>query len=43
VRAEFWAELIYEYDYSVNRIKVEVTIRDCVPNLMQKYLENKYD
>lgn len=31
VRAEFWAELIYEYDYPANRIKVEVTIPDRVP------------
>ena len=23
VRAEFWAELIYEYDYPAHRIKVE--------------------
>ena len=28
VRAEFWAELIYEYDYPAHRIKVEVTIPD---------------
>ena len=32
VRAEFWAELIYAYDYPANRIKVEVTIPDRVPN-----------
>lgn len=25
VRAEFWAELIYKYEYPVNRIKIEVT------------------
>ena len=31
MRAEFWAELIYEYDYPANRIKVEVTIPDRVP------------
>lgn len=31
VRAEFWAELIYEYDYPAHRIKVEVTIPDRVP------------
>lgn len=31
VRAEFWAELIYEYDYPANRIKIEVTIPDRVP------------
>lgn len=31
VRAEFWAELIYKYDYPVNRIKIEVTIPDRLP------------
>ena len=31
VRAEFWAELIYEYDYPAHRIKVEVTVPDRVP------------
>lgn len=31
VRAEFWAELIYEYDYPANRIKIEVTIPDRIP------------
>lgn len=31
VRAEFWAELIYAYDYPANRIRVEVTIPDRVP------------
>ena len=31
VRAEFWAELIYEYDYPAHRLKVEVTIPDRVP------------
>ena len=31
VRAEFWAELIYAYDYPAHRIKVEVTIPDRVP------------
>lgn len=31
VRAEYWAELIYEYDYPAHRIKVEVTIPDRVP------------
>lgn len=31
VRAEFWAELIYDYDYPATRIKVEVTIPDRVP------------
>lgn len=31
VRAEFWAELIYKYEYPVNRIKIEVTIPDRIP------------
>ena len=31
VRADFWADLIYEYDYPANRVKVEVTIPDRVP------------
>lgn len=31
VRAEFWAELIYKYEYPVNRIKIEVTIPDRLP------------
>ena len=31
VRAEFWAELIYEYDYPAHRIKVEVTVPDRIP------------
>lgn len=31
VRAEFWAELIYKYDYPANRIKIEVTIPDRLP------------
>lgn len=31
VRAEFWAALIYEYDYPAHRIKVEVTVPDRVP------------
>ena len=31
VRAEFWAELIYKYEYPANRIKVEVSIPDRVP------------
>lgn len=31
VRAEFWAELIYKYDYPANRIKVEVSVPDRVP------------
>ncbi len=32
VRAEYWAELIYRYDYPVNRIKVEVTVPDRLPS-----------
>lgn len=32
VRAAFWADLIYQYEYPANRIKVEVTIPDRVPN-----------
>ena len=31
VRAEFWAELIYKYEYPVNRIKIEVAIPDRLP------------
>ncbi len=31
VRAEFWAELIYKYEYPVNRIRVEVVIPDRLP------------
>ncbi|GHV27607.1 hypothetical protein FACS1894167_02910 [Synergistales bacterium] len=31
VRAEFWAELIYKYDYPANRIKIEVTVPDRLP------------
>ena len=31
VRAEFWAELIYAYDYPANRIRIEVTVPDRVP------------
>ena len=31
VRAEFWAELIYAYEYPANRIKIEVSIPDRVP------------
>ena len=31
VRAEFWAELIYKYEYPVDRIKVEVVIPDRLP------------
>lgn len=31
VRAEFWAELIYKYEYPVNRIKIEVVIPDRLP------------
>lgn len=31
VRAEVWAELIYQYEYPANRIKVEVAIPDRLP------------
>lgn len=31
VRAEFWAELIYQYEYPASRIKVEVSVPDRVP------------
>jgi type I restriction enzyme M protein len=31
VRAEFWAELIYKYDYPANRIKMEVAVPDRLP------------
>lgn len=31
VRAEYWAELIYQYDYPANRIRVEVAIPDRLP------------
>lgn len=31
VRAEFFAELIYKYEYPVNRIKVEVVVPDRLP------------
>ncbi len=31
VRAEFYAELIYKYEYPANRIRVEVTIPDRLP------------
>ena len=31
VRAEIWAELIYHYEYPVNRLKIEVTIPDRLP------------
>ena len=31
VRAEFYAELIYKYEYPVNRIRIEVTIPDRLP------------
>ena len=31
VRTEFWAELIYKYEYPVNRIKIEVTVPDRLP------------
>ena len=32
VRAEFWAELIYNYEYDPNRIKFEVTVPRRTPN-----------
>ena len=32
IRAEFWAELIYKYEYPVRRIQVEVTVPDRQPN-----------
>ena len=32
VRADFWAELIYKYDYEPRKIGVEVTIPDRVPS-----------
>lgn len=31
VRAEFWAELIYHYDYPADRIKIEVAVPDRLP------------
>ncbi len=31
VRAEFWAELIYKYEYPANRIKIEITVPDRNP------------
>ena len=31
MRAEFWAELIYKYEYPANRIKIEVVIPDRLP------------
>lgn len=31
VRAEFWAELIYKYEYPASRIKIEVSVPDRVP------------
>lgn len=31
VRAEFWAELIYKYEYPANRIKVEMVVPDRLP------------
>lgn len=31
VRAEYWAELIYQYDYPASRIKVKVVIPDRLP------------
>lgn len=32
VRAEFWAELIYKYEYPATRIKVEVVVPDRLPS-----------
>ena len=32
VRAEFWAELVYRYEYPVGRIGVEVTVPDRTPS-----------
>jgi type I restriction enzyme M protein len=32
VRAEFWAELIYKYDYSPDRIRLEVNVPRRTPN-----------
>ena len=31
MRAEFYAELVYKYEYPANRIRVEVTIPDRLP------------
>lgn len=31
VRAEFWAELIYKYEYPANRIRIEVVVPDRLP------------
>lgn len=31
VRAEFWAELIYKYEYPATRIKIEVVVPDRLP------------
>lgn len=31
VRSEYWAELIYKYEYPVSRIKIEVVIPDRLP------------
>jgi type I restriction enzyme M protein len=31
VRAEMWAELIYRYEYPVQRIKIEITVPDRLP------------
>ena len=31
IRAEFWAELIYKYEYPANRIRIEVVIPDRLP------------
>lgn len=31
VRAEFWAELLYRYEYPANRIKIEIVVPDRLP------------
>ena len=31
IRAAFWADLIYKYEYPVNRIRLEVAIPDRLP------------
>ncbi|MBA3944302.1 MAG: type I restriction enzyme HsdR N-terminal domain-containing protein [Herpetosiphonaceae bacterium] len=31
VRAEFWAELIYQYQYAADRIGIELTVPDRTP------------
>ena len=32
IRAEFWAELIYRYEYEPERIGIEVTVPDRTPS-----------